>query len=198
LDIDHGTYPFVTSSSAGVGGVASGAGVPPSAIQSIVGVLKAYTTRVGSGPFPTELNDEAGETIRNIGKEFGTTTGRPRRCGWFDAVAAGYAVQFSGPTHLAVMHMDTLSSFDEVKVCVAYRDGDRMLNTFPADTYVLERVEPVYEALPGWRTDVGGCRRWQDLPRAAREYLEFLSRRLETPIGMVGVGPERDQTIFSG
>ena len=198
LDIDHGTYPFVTSSSAGVGGVASGAGVPPSAIQSIVGVLKAYTTRVGSGPFPTELNDEAGETIRNVGKEFGTTTGRPRRCGWFDAVAAGYAVQFSGPTHLAVMHMDTLSGFEEVKVCMAYRDRDRLLNTFPADTYALERVEPVYETLAGWKTDICGCRRWQDLPQAARDYLSFLSRRLETPIGMVGVGPERDQTIFPG
>jgi adenylosuccinate synthase len=196
LDIDHGTYPYVTSSNAGVGGVASGAGVSPSSIKSIVGVLKAYTTRVGSGPFPTELNDEVGETIRHIGKEFGTTTGRPRRCGWFDAVAAGYAAQFSGPTHLAVMHLDTLSSFEEIKICIAYRDGDRMLNTFPADTYVLERVMPVYETLPGWKTEIGGCRRWEDLPPAARSYLDVLSRILETPIGMIGVGPEREQAIF--
>lgn len=196
LDIDHGTYPFVTSSSAGVGGVASGAGVPPGAIRSVVGVLKAYTTRVGSGPFPTELNDEVGETIRHIGKEFGTTTGRPRRCGWFDAVAAGYAAQFSGPTQLAIMHLDTLSTFEEIKICVAYRKGGKIVNTFPADTYELEAVEPVYESRPGWKTDIGHCREWSELPRAAQDYLADLSRRLETPIGMIGVGPDREQTIL--
>ncbi|MBI5863848.1 MAG: adenylosuccinate synthase [Planctomycetes bacterium] len=196
LDVDHGTYPFVTSSSAGVGGVASGAGVPPGSVRSVVGVLKAYTTRVGAGPFPTELNDEVGETIRHIGKEFGTTTGRPRRCGWFDAVAAGYAAQFSGPTHLAIMHLDTLASFDEIKVCVAYKHGTKTLNTFPADTYVLQEAEPVYETLPGWKQEIGHCRRWDDLPREAQQYLQCLSRRLETPIGIVGVGPEREQVIF--
>lgn len=197
LDIDHGTYPYVTSSNAGVGGVASGAGVPPSSIRSIVGVLKAYTTRVGSGPFPTELHDQTGETIREIGREFGTTTGRPRRCGWFDAVAASYATMFSGPTHLAVMHLDTLASFDELKICVGYRYGERILNTFPADTYILEHVEPVYETLPGWKTDVGGCRKMAELPQNARAYLDELSRRVGAPIGMVGVGPERDQTIIA-
>src|SRR5262249_50030008 len=126
LDIDHGTYPFVTSSNAGVGGVASGAGVPPKVIQSTIGVLKAYTTRVGSGPFPTELHDQTGETIRRVGNEFGTTTGRPRRCGWFDAVAVSYAAMFTGPTRLAIMHLDTLSGFDELKICVGYRDGERI------------------------------------------------------------------------
>ncbi len=198
LDIDHGTYPYVTSSSAGVGGVASGAGVPPSMIQSIVGVLKAYTTRVGSGPLPTELNDDTGEAIRRAGNEYGTTTGRPRRVGWFDAVAASYAALFSGPTHLAIMHLDTLSGFDEVRVCVGYRHGSRILNTFPADTYILESVEPVYETFPGWKADLGTCRKVEQLPAEARNYVEFLSRRLETPVGIIGVGPARDQTIFVG
>jgi adenylosuccinate synthase len=196
LDVDHGTYPYVTSSNAGVGGVASGAGVAPSQIRNVVGVLKAYTTRVGSGPLPTELHDEIGETIRRVGKEYGTTTGRPRRCGWFDAVAASYASVLSGPTHVALMHLDTLSGIDELKICVAYRCDGRTLNSLPADTYLLERAEPLYETLPGWREDIGGCRRFGDLPKAAQAYVKEISRRIDAPVRMIGVGPERDQTIF--
>jgi adenylosuccinate synthase len=196
LDIDHGTYPYVTSSSSGVGGVASGAGVPPAALRSVVGVVKAYCTRVGEGPFPTELRDRIGDEIRDRGGEYGTTTGRPRRCGWFDAVATAYAGLTSGPTHLAVMHLDTLSGFDEVRVCTAYRHGSSILNTLPAHTYWLDEVEPVYEALPGWREPLGEMRRLEQLPRAARAYLQLISERLGAPVFMVGVGPSRDQVIF--
>ncbi|MEP0845205.1 MAG: adenylosuccinate synthase [Phycisphaerae bacterium] len=196
LDIDHGTYPFVTSASSGAGGVASGAGIPPTSLKSVVGVIKAYTTRVGEGPFPTELRDHVGERIRESGREYGTTTGRPRRCGWFDAVAAGYAARLTGPTHLAVMHLDTLSGFEQVQVCVAYRAGGRALNTFPADTYSLMEAEPVYETLPGWKESLGACRRFDELPRAARNFVETLGRLLSAPVTMISVGPDREQTIF--
>lgn len=198
LDIDHGTYPYVTSSSTGVGGVASGAGVPPSAIQSVIGVLKAYSTRVGSGPFPTELDDSIGETIRERGGEYGTTTGRPRRCGWFDAVAARYAALLNGPTHLAVMHLDTLSEMDELRICVGYRVRGQVTNSFPAQTYWLEDCEAVYETLPGWQGDLTGCRKLSALPAAARGYLDRISALVGAPVRIVGVGPERDQTIFIG
>ncbi|MBW7906717.1 MAG: adenylosuccinate synthase [Phycisphaerae bacterium] len=198
LDIDHGTYPFVTSSNTGVGGVASGAGVPPRTIQDVVGVVKAYSTRVGEGPFPTELHDRIGDDIRERGREFGTTTGRPRRTGWFDAVAAGYSSMISGPTHLAVMHLDTLSGLEELRVCVAYRARGRVLNSFPADTPLLNEVEPVYETLPGWTEPIGHCRQVSQLPAAARAYLDFLSARLSAPVSIIGVGPERDQIIFAG
>ena len=196
LDIDHGTYPFVTSASAGNGGVVSGAGVPPTTIRASLGVIKAYATRVGAGPFPTELRDSVGETIRQRGNEYGTTTGRPRRCGWFDAVAAAYAAMFSGPTGLAVLHLDTLSGFGEVKVCTAYKSGSVRLSEFPADVHVLNEVEPVYETLPGWSEDIVGCRRLAELPAAARDYLRVLGERLGAPVRMVGVGPARDQIIF--
>ena len=198
LDIDHGTYPFVTSASAGVGGVFSGAGVPPSAVQSIVGVVKAYNTRVGAGPFPTELSGAIGDTIRERGGEYGTTTGRPRRCGWFDGVAASYSAMIAGPTHLAVLHLDTLSGLGELNMCVGYRCGAEMLNTFPSDTYLLDEAQPVYETLAGWEEDIGQCRRLSDLPAAARAYLDAISDRLGVPIGMVGVGPAREQTIIIG
>ncbi|MCA9243940.1 MAG: adenylosuccinate synthase [Phycisphaerales bacterium] len=196
LDIDHGTYPFVTSSSTGVGGVASGAGVPPTSIRSVIGVLKAYSTRVGAGPFPTELHDALGDQIREAGGEYGTTTGRPRRCGWFDAVAASYTVRTSGPTRLAVLHLDTLSGFDEVKICVGYQWRDQMMNTLPAATYRLDDVTPVFETHAGWHEDVSSCRSLNALPKSARAYLSRLSELLKTPIGIVGVGPARDQTIF--
>lgn len=195
LDIDHGTYPYVTSSSTGVGGVASGTGVPPSAIRTVVGVVKPYCTRVGEGPLPTELHDVLGERIRERGGEFGTTTGRPRRVGWFDAVAAGYAAMIAAPTHLAVMHLDTLSEIDELRVCTAYRVRGTRLNTLPADTYQLSQAEPVYQSLPGWSADVRDCRRIEDLPRAARDYLDLIARCLRAPVRIVGVGPERDQVI---
>ncbi len=197
LDIDHGTYPFVTSTTTGVGGVASGAGVPPAAIGSTVGVLKAYTTRVGEGPFPTELTDSVGDYIRQRGKEFGTTTGRPRRCGWFDVVAVSYGTTISAPRYLAVMHLDTLSGLAELKVCVGYRWGRKVLNTFPADAYTLTEVEPVYETLPGWTGDLSGCRRLEDLPPEARAYVEEIGRRVGVPVGIIGVGPARHQTVLA-
>lgn len=196
LDVDHGTYPFVTSSSSGAGGVVTGAGVPISRIRSVLGVLKAYTTRVGAGPMPTELNDAVGDTIRERGGEYGTTTGRPRRCGWFDAVAAGYAATFGGPTHLALMHLDTLSGLDELKVCVAYRAGGAQLDAFPADIHLLAEAEPVYQSLPGWSEDLGACRALADLPPAAQDYVRFISEWLATPVRMIGVGPARDQVIL--
>ena len=194
LDVDHGTYPFVTSSS--TIGYATGAGIPAAAVKSIVGVVKAYATRVGTGPFPTELTDAVGQTIRSRGGEYGTTTGRPRRCGWFDAVATAYAARIVGPTHLAVMHMDTLSGFEQVKVCVGYRLGERRLNELPADAYTLERIEPVYDTLPGWETDLTNCRKLTDLPASARAYLDYLSERLNVPVAIIGVGPSRAQTII--
>jgi adenylosuccinate synthase len=196
LDIDHGTYPFVTSTSTGVGGVASGAGVPPTTVHSTVGVIKAYTTRVGEGPFPTELRDSIGDRIRQRGKEYGTTTGRPRRCGWFDAVAAAYSAVVAGPRYLSLMHLDTLSGFDELRVCVAYRHGKKTLKDFPADAYSLDEVEPVYETIAGWQDDLGACRRAAELPPQAQAYLDLIERRVGVPVGMVSVGPSRDQTIF--
>jgi adenylosuccinate synthase len=193
LDVDHGTYPFVTSSN--TIGFATGAGVPARCVTAVVGVIKAYATRVGSGPFPTELTDSIGETIRQRGHEFGTTTGRPRRCGWFDAVAAAHAAQLTGPTHLAVMHLDTLSGMEELKVCVAYRRHRRPVNGFPADAYILAEVEPVYETLPGWEADLGNCRSLDELPESARAYLDLIAQRVGAPVRIIGVGPERDQTI---
>jgi adenylosuccinate synthase len=197
LDIDHGTYPYVTSSHAGVGGVFSGAGVSPQRLQSVVGVVKAYTTRVGAGPLPTELNDATGEAIRQRGREFGTTTGRPRRVGWFDAVAASYASTLAEPTHIALMHLDTLSGMDELKVCVGYRRGKTVSNVVPADAYVFKEIEPVYETVPGWVEELSGCRTMEDLPTAARAYVELIGRRLGAPVSMVGVGPSREQIIIS-
>lgn len=196
LDVDHGTYPYVTSSNAGAGGLSSGAGVPFSAVRSLIGVVKAYTTRVGTGPFPTELSGATGETIRRRGREFGTTTGRPRRCGWFDAHATSYAVKFNGPTQLALMHLDTLSGLEELQICVGYRLDGKPVSGFPADVQTLEAAEPIYETLPGWEAEVTACRRFTDLPPNARHYVNRISRLLETPIGIVSVGPERDQTIF--
>ena len=198
LDVDHGTYPFVTSANAGAGGVASGAGVPPLAIQSMVGVIKAYATRVGTGPFPTELKDALADTIRQRGHEFGTTTGRPRRCGWFDAVAAGYAAMFTGPTCLAVLHLDTLSGLESLKVCVAYKADGALLEDFPTDASLLDDVEPVYETLPGWNEDIGACRHFGALPVAARDYVRLIAQRLGTPVRMIGVGPSREQVILVG
>jgi adenylosuccinate synthase len=198
LDVDHGTYPYVTSSNAGSGGVASGAGVPLSAIQSTLGVVKAYTTRVGGGPFPTELKDALGDLIRQRGQEFGTTTGRPRRCGWFDAVGAAYAAMLTGPNCLALMHLDTLSGLSGVKVCVAYKLGGRLLDEFPAQAELLEQVEPVYETLPGWSEDIGGCRHWGELPVPARDYVRLISERLGSPVRMIGVGPGREQIVLVG
>jgi adenylosuccinate synthase len=197
LDVDHGTYPFVTSSNSG-SGLTCGAGVPLSACKSTVGVIKAYMSRVGAGPFPTELKDALGETIRQRGSEYGTTTGRPRRCGWFDVVATSYAAMFTGPTCLALLHLDTLTGIDPLKICVGYRFAGALLEDFPADVHLLTEVEPVYATLPGWTEDLSHCRHWNDLPVAARDYVRLISQRLATPVYMIGVGASREQVILVG
>ncbi|MCK6455566.1 MAG: adenylosuccinate synthase [Phycisphaerae bacterium] len=195
LDVDHGTYPFVTSSNCGAGGVASGAGVPPRCLNSVVGVMKAYCTRVGGGPFPTELHDETGETIRRRGHEYGTTTGRPRRCGWFDAVAARYCVALGGVTELALMHLDTLGALPEIRVCTAYRHRGRMLEHFTPDLSVLDEVEPVYETHPGWGPESPPVTDYEQLPVSARSYVERLERLMGVPITLISVGADRVATV---
>jgi len=195
LDIDHGTFPFVTSSSCVAGGICTGAGVPPSAVQSVVGVLKAYTTRVGGGPFPTELHDGIGETIRRRGHEYGTTTGRPRRCGWFDAVAARYAIYLSGATQIAVMHLDTLATLPEVRICTGYRHAGRDLPFFPAEAGVLAEAEPIYETLPGWPEHPATVRSFDELPEGARRYIGRLEELLGVPITLVSIGADRQATL---
>jgi adenylosuccinate synthase len=198
LDVDHGTYPYVTSSNSSTAGVWSGSGVPARNLERVVGVIKAYTTRVGRGPFPTELDDGPdgiGERIRRTGREYGTVTGRPRRCGWFDAVAARYTSQLSGTDELAVMLLDVMSEPDEIKICTAYElDGER-LDYFPSDAFLLERCRPVYETLPGWRLNLSGARKLGDLPAAARRYVARLGELLELPVTIISVGPDREQTI---
>jgi adenylosuccinate synthase len=195
LDIDHGTYPYVTSSSSSTAGVWSGSGVPSRNLSRVVGVIKAYSTRVGSGPFPTELHDAIGEQIRKTGREYGTVTGRPRRCGWFDAVAVRYSAAIAGADELAVMLLDVLSEQDEVSVCTAYDlDGER-ITQFPASAAALARCKPVFEKLPGWRTEISEIRKSSALPSAARAYLDRLSKLIGLPISIVSVGPDRAQTI---
>jgi adenylosuccinate synthase len=199
LDVDHGTYPYVTSSNSSTAGVWSGSGVSARALTRVVGVIKAYGTRVGRGPFPTELNDGphgVGEKIRKTGREYGTVTGRPRRCGWFDAVAVRYTAALAGADELAVMLLDVLSDLDEVRIATAYElDGER-IEQFPSDAYKLERCRPVFETLPGWRVDVSGARNLTDLPAAARRYVDRLSELIGLPVGVVSVGPDRAQTIL--
>ncbi len=202
LDVDHGTYPFVTSSNSSTAGLWAGSGVPARNLTRVVGVLKAYATRVGGGPFPTELNDGrkgVGERIRQTGREFGTVTGRPRRVGWFDAVCARYTAALSGADQLAVMLLDVLSEVDEVSICTAYEmDGER-LDYFPGDAFLLERCRPAFEKLPGWRgQDLGTARRVADLPAHARRYVDRLSELLELPVSFISVGPDRGQTICCG
>jgi len=198
LDVDHGTYPYVTSSNSSTAGVWSGSGVPARNLERVVGVIKAYSTRVGRGPFPTELNDGpdgVGERIRRTGREYGTVTGRPRRCGWFDAMAARYTAAVGGADELAVMLLDVLSGLDELRIAVAYELDGRRLDYFPSDSFLLDRCKPVYETLPGWPQDVSGARRPADLPAAARRYIDRLSELLGLPASIVSVGPDRAQTI---
>ena len=192
LDVDHGTYPLVTSSSATAGGACTGAGVPPTSIHGVIGVSKAYTTRVGSGPFPTELEGEVGERIRKAGNEFGAVTGRPRRCGWFDAPLLRYTAMINGFSSLVITKLDVLDEFDEIMVCTEYR-GTR---TMPATFRALEAVEPVYEKLHGWKSVTRGLTRYEDLPRRAVDYLRFLSDRTGVEVGCISTGPERDETIL--
>ncbi len=195
LDIDHGTYPYVTSSNPTSGGACTGLGIPPTAIDDIVGVVKAYSTRVGNGPFPTELEDATGERLRALGHEFGATTGRPRRCGWFDAVALKYSAIVNGITRIAVTKLDVLDSFDAINVCTGYELAGRKLRAFPTDAKTLEKVRPVYETFPGWRSDIAGARVPGELPPNARAYVETLGRITGTKVWLVSVGPRRDQTI---
>lgn len=195
LDIDHGTYPFVTSSSPTAGGACLGAGVGPRVIDRVLGIAKAYTTRVGGGPFPTELKDDLGEKIRDQGREFGTTTGRARRCGWFDAVIARYAARVNGLDYLCVTKLDVLTGIPVLKICRAYRYQGKEITDFPASTSVLEACEPVYEELPGWEEDITGARGLEDLPENTRRYLERLSSLAGLPVALIGVGPRREQTI---
>jgi len=195
LDVDHGTYPFVTSSSTCAGGAATGSGVSPRAINQVIGISKAYVTRVGSGPFPTELLEETGEKLRKIGGEFGATTGRPRRCGWFDAMVIRYAVRINGLTGIALTKLDVLSDFDTIKVCTGYTYEGQALETLPARLETFESCVPVYEELPGWKTDITGVRSFDQLPENAKSYVKRLEELAGCPIVMVSVGPRRDQTI---
>jgi len=195
LDIDHGTYPYVTSSNATSGGVATGLGVAPRRLTGVVGVTKAYTTRVGSGPFPTEMADSAAQDLRQRGNEFGAVTGRPRRCGWLDLVVLRYAIMLSGIDSLVVTKLDVFDSQSEIKVCTGYRYKGQRLASVPADVDALAQVEPEYQTLPGWQKPTPGIRDVKDLPAAARDYLNFISDQLQVEIGMISTGPERDATI---
>jgi adenylosuccinate synthase len=195
LDIDHGTYPFVTSSNTTAGGACTGSGVAPHRMERVVGVMKAYTTRVGEGPLPTE-SAEIADLLHGMGREFGATTGRARRCGWFDAVASHYATIINGIDELAVTNLDGLDTVENIKVCVAYRAGSERLNYMPADIELLAQCEPVYAEFPGWGAPTNCCRAWKDLPRAARNYLKALADLTGARLGIVSVGPARAQTIF--
>lgn len=196
LDVDHGTYPFVTSSSATAGGVSTGTGVPPARIHGVAGVAKAYVTRVGAGPFPTEAHDAAGEQLRTAGDEFGAVTGRPRRCGWFDVPLLRYTSMLNGFDTLAMTKLDVLDQMETIPVCVGYRMGGREVTGMPATAEALGAVEPVYERLPGWVMPTAGITRYEDLPLRAQQYLEFLESSVGVEIGCISTGPERDQTIL--
>lgn len=196
LDVDHGTYPFVTSSNSSVAGIWSGSGVPARYLQRVVGVIKAYSTRVGGGPFPTELTDSTGEHIRKVGREYGTVTGRPRRCGWFDAVATRYSATLNGADELALMLLDVLSQLDEVKIATSYLLDGEPITEFPADARTLERCQPIFETLPGWKSDIQGIRKVQDLPSGARRYVDRIAELLAIPVRIISVGPDRTQTLF--
>ncbi len=196
LDLDHGTYPYVTSSNPVAGGACVGTGVGPTMIDRVIGVAKAYTTRVGEGPFPTELLGEMGELLCDRGAEFGTTTGRKRRCGWFDGVIGRYAVRINGLDCLAITKLDVLDEVDEIKVCVAYNLDGQTCRDFPSNSRKLARCEPVYETLPGWKSSTADCRTLEDLPPQALAYLKFLAELMEVPIAIVSLGASRDQTII--
>lgn len=196
LDIDHGTYPFVTSSSASAGGACTGTGVPPTRIGGVVGISKAYVTRVGGGPFPTEVHDQGGDLMRNRGREFGSVTGRPRRCGWFDVPLLRYTAMINGFDSLVITKLDVLDEFETIPVCVDYQAGSRVLSDMPPTSGEIAAVEPVYECLPGWKTSTAGVSSFDDLPSAARDYIRFLEERIGVEVGCVSNGPERNQTII--
>lgn len=196
LDLDHGTYPYVTSSHPIAGAACIGAGLGPTEISRVLGIIKAYTTRVGEGPFPTELQEEVGRHLQDIGHEFGTTTGRPRRCGWFDAVIARYTVRISGLNSMAVTKLDVLTGMETIKICTGYRRGDKIVNDFPASLKTLAECEPIYEEMPGWQEDISSAKKFEDLPIAAQNYLKRISELAGAPISIIGVGTRRTQTII--
>ena len=195
LDVDLGTYPYCTSSNPTAGNACAGLGIGPTAIDEVMGVVKAYTTRVGEGPFPTELSSDIGERIREIGDEFGATTGRPRRCGWFDAVIARYAVRVNGFTGIAVTKLDILDNIDPLKLCVGYKYNGETLTEFPSQIGVLENCEPLYESMDGWLSDTSKVKRYEELPENARKYVERISQLAEAKVRFVAVGPERDRIV---
>ena len=197
LDVDHGTYPYVTSSHPTSGGACTGLGIPPTAIDRIIGIVKAYSTRVGNGPFPTELEDETGERLRSQGQEFGATTGRPRRCGWLDLVALGYTTRLNGFTELAVTKLDVMEGLPELKVCTEYEIDGKRTTRFPTDLRTLSRAQPVYQTLPGFTGDMEAAGSVGDLPREAQDYLQFVSSHLDVPITVIGTGPKREQTLVA-
>ncbi|MCP4712514.1 MAG: adenylosuccinate synthetase, partial [Planctomycetes bacterium] len=196
LDLDHGTFPFVTSSNSGAGGLSAVSGMPAKSVDSFIGVAKAYSTRVGAGPFPSEQNNDIGDLIRERGHEYGTTTGRPRRCGWFDAVCVDYSIRIGGIDQLALQHLDTLSGMKELKVCTAYHHNGDKIDFFPAEMDLLQQVECEYETLEGFDQDVTGVTEFDKLPEPAKNYVIRLEKLLGIPITMVGVGPSRDQMLF--
>jgi adenylosuccinate synthase len=199
LDVDHGTYPYVTSSNPTAGGASVGAGIPPHHITGVLGIVRTYATRVGEGPFPTEMiedEQEIADLIRQRGNEYGSVTRRPRRCGWFDAVATRYAAELNGFDSIALTKLDVLDTLDEIKVCVNYEIDGETINTFPAVSNNLRRIKPVYKVLPGWRTATVGIRDFNELPENAQNYVKFLSQQIGVEIGLISTGPEREQTIL--
>jgi adenylosuccinate synthase len=198
LDLDHGTYPFVTSSNPVAGGALTGGGIGPRHVDHVVGIAKAYVTRVGTGPFPTELLDETGDRLIEVGGEYGTTTGRRRRAGWFDAVLARYAARINGLTDVFLTKLDVLSEFDTIRVAVAYRYEGKEYSDFPPHQTIFHHAEPIYEELPGWGDDITGAERWEDLPMRARDYVEFIEEETTVPVTWVSVGPKRNQTLVKG
>ena len=195
LDVDHGTYPFVTSSNPTSGGACTGLGIPPTAVTKVIGIAKAYSTRVGNGPYPTELHDAIGEKIRTVGHEFGATTGRPRRCGWLDMVALKYSIMINGINEIALTKLDVLDDFDEIKICVGYKKDGVMLKSFPTDVRTLDEVEPVYKSYKGWNESISDRKKWTHLPGTTQRYVETLEKLSGVKVSYVSVGARRDQTI---